>query len=136
MRTARCSPDSPRRGSFNDPATTGTITYTYRIVPQSGLTAAVANQVVSAVAGSLPALPVPTPYVVQTILPDLPNLPGANIPQLPTITVPLPSAPEVVDPNNPTVPDGPDRSDEPRRPDPDRSDAGGHPGFAVQLRHR
>src|SRR5919205_239479 len=32
--------------SFDAPATTGTITYTYRIVPQAGLAVAVVNQVV------------------------------------------------------------------------------------------
>src|SRR4051812_4313336 len=40
--------------SFTDPATPGSITYTYRIVPQAGLTATVANQVVDTVAGQLP----------------------------------------------------------------------------------
>ena len=87
------SPGSRRRGRFTAPATTGTITYTYRIVPQAGLTAAVANQVVDAVAGTLPALPAPMPYVVQTIAPDLPNLPRVNLPQLPTVTVPAAPAP-------------------------------------------
>lgn len=93
--------------TFNDPATTGQITYTYRIVPQSGLSAAVADQVVNAVATTLPPLPASVPYVVQTIVPDVPTLPSVNVPQLPTVTVPLPGAPEVVDPNNPTVPTAP-----------------------------
>ena len=114
--------------TFNDAATTGTITYTYRIVPQSGLAAAVANQVVNTVAASLPPLPVPTPYVVQTILPDVPNLPGANIPQLPTVTVPLPSAPEVVDPNNPTVPVDPTDPTNPGGPAPTGPAPEGIPG--------
>jgi hypothetical protein len=106
--TRPLQPGQSTSWTFDDPATTGTITYTYRIVPQAGLTAPVANQVVSAVAASLPALPAPTPYVVQTILPDVPNLPGANLPQLPTVTVPtLPGTPEVVDPTNPTVPTTP-----------------------------
>lgn len=77
--------------TFDQPATTGTLAFTYRIVPQSGLTAAVANQVVDAVADSLPPLPLPTPYVVQTLVPSLPNLPGVNVPQLPTVTVPDPT---------------------------------------------
>jgi hypothetical protein len=79
--------------AFNDPATTGTITYTYRIVPQAGLAADVANQVVNTVAGQLPALPAPTPYVVQTIAPNLPTVPSVNLPQLPTVNVPLPAPP-------------------------------------------
>ena len=87
--------------AFNDPATTGTITYTYRIVPQAGLTAAVANQVVNTVAGQLPKLPAPTPYVVQTIAPDLPALPSVNLPQLPQVQLPPP--PTVNDPA-PTAP--------------------------------
>jgi hypothetical protein len=87
--------------TFNDPVTPGTITYTYRIVPQSGLSATVANQVVSAVAGSLPALPAPVPYAVNTLIP-LPNLPSTNLPQLPTVTVPLPDPTSVV-PNPPGV---------------------------------
>jgi hypothetical protein len=75
---------------FNDPATTGTIEYKYRIVPQAGLAASVANQVVEAVANGLPALPAPTPYVVQTIAPNVPNLPSVNLPELPQVNVPVP----------------------------------------------
>lgn len=75
---------------FTDPATTGTIEYTYRIVPQAGLPAPVATQVINTVAASLPPLPVPAPYVVQTIAPAVPNLPSVNLPQLPQVTVPLP----------------------------------------------
>src|SRR5215213_6187446 len=56
--------DQSAAWTFNDPATTGTIVYTYRIVPQSGLAANVANQVVSTVAAQLPPLPAPIPYVV------------------------------------------------------------------------
>jgi hypothetical protein len=78
--------------TFSAPATTGTIEYTYRIVPQSGLTAAVANQVINTVAAGLPALPAPIPYVVQTIAPDVPTLPGVNLPDLPDVTVTLPDA--------------------------------------------
>jgi hypothetical protein len=84
--------------TFNDPATPGTITYGYRILPQAGLTAAVANQVVNTVASQLPRLPAPIPYVVQTIAPNLPNLPSVNLPQLPTINVPLPLPPGVLPP--------------------------------------
>lgn len=78
--------------TFNDPATAGSITYTYRIVPQAGLTAAVANQVINTVAGTLPAAPVNVPYVVETLVP-LPTLPGANLPQLPQVNVEVPTLP-------------------------------------------
>jgi hypothetical protein len=76
--------------SFSAPATTGTITYTYRIEPQAGLAASVATQVVNTVAAGLPALPAPTPYVVQTVLPGVPNLPSVGLPPLPQIDVQLP----------------------------------------------
>jgi hypothetical protein len=88
--------------TFNDPATTGTITYTYRIVPQAGLAANVANQVVNTVASQLPALPAPTPYVVQTIV-QTPPLPSVNLPQLLQVQVQVPPLPGAggapVDPN-------------------------------------
>jgi hypothetical protein len=84
--------DQSAAWTFNDPATAGSITYTYRIVPQSGLAAAVADQVVSTVAASLPPAPVNVPYVVQTLVP-LPTLPGANLPQLPQVNVQVPSLP-------------------------------------------
>jgi hypothetical protein len=90
--------------TFPDPATAGSITYTYRIVPQAGLAANVANQVVSTVAGTLPPAPVNLPYVVETLAP-LPTLPGANLPQLPQVTVPLPNPGGTVPPpNDPVVP--------------------------------
>jgi hypothetical protein len=99
--------------TFNEPVTAGTITYTYRIVPQSGLAATVANQVVTTVAGSLPALPAPAPYAVNTIAPSLPNLPSTNLPPLPTVNIPLPALdgtvtpPTDVDPTDPTNPTDP-----------------------------
>jgi hypothetical protein len=79
--------DQSARWTFTAPATTGTIAYTYRIVPEAGLTADVANQVVDAVAAGLPALPAPTPFAVQTIAPAVPTLPGLNVPQLPQVNV-------------------------------------------------
>lgn len=78
---------------FTAPTTTGTITYTYRVVPQAGLAAAVANQVVAKVASTLPALPLPAPYVVQTIAPAVPNLPSVNLPSLPQVNVQVPTLP-------------------------------------------
>ncbi|HEV7188994.1 MAG TPA: hypothetical protein VGN28_13955, partial [Blastococcus sp.] len=47
-----------------------------------------------------PPLPVPTPFVVNTLI-ALPNLPGANLPTLPPVTVPAPSLP-----GGPSVPGG------------------------------
>src|SRR3954454_20843194 len=95
------APGKDTAWSFNDPVTAGTITYTYRIVPQSGLSATIANQVVTTIAESLPALPAPIPYAVNTLVP-LPNLPSTNLPQLPTVTVPLPDPTSVV-PDPPAV---------------------------------
>jgi hypothetical protein len=96
--------DQSAAWTFNDPATAGSITYTYRIVPQAGLAAAVANQVVNTVAASLPPAPVNVPYVVETLVP-LPTLPGANLPQLPQVNVPLPTLPGGTTPVPPV--DGP-----------------------------
>jgi hypothetical protein len=86
----KLEPEQSAGWTFSAPATAGTVTYTYRIVPQAGLAANVANQVVSTVAAALPALPAPAPYVVQTVVPAVPNLPSVNLPQLPTVNVPLP----------------------------------------------
>ena len=73
--------------SWTFPGTTaGTITYTYRIVPQAGLAANLVNQVVNGVAATLPPLPAPIPYVVETLVP-LPTLPSTNLPQLPQVKV-------------------------------------------------
>ena len=95
-------PEQSTSWTFTAPATTGTITYTYRVVPQANLPLGVSvQQVVDAVLGSLPALPAPTPYVVQTIAPQLPNLPSVGVPQLPQLTVPLPEGAPPVDPRDP-----------------------------------
>src|SRR5215218_3967766 len=91
--------------AFSAPATTGTITYTYRVVPQAGLSAAVANQVVNTVASTLPALPAPTPYVVQTIAPAAPNLPSVNLPALPQVNVEVPALPGTPTPEVPGQPE-------------------------------
>jgi len=70
--------------------TSGSLTYTFRIVPQSGLAAPVADQVVTLVRATLDddGAPVTVPYVVQTILPHLPSVPSVNVPELPAIEVP------------------------------------------------
>src|SRR3954451_6443177 len=98
--------------TFNDPATAGSITYTYRIVPQAGLAANIANQVVNTVAASLPPAPVNVPYVVETLVP-LPTLPGANLPQLPQVNVPVPSLPGGQVPPGTVVPTPPDAVPQP-----------------------
>lgn len=99
--------DQTAAWTFTAPTTTGQITYTYRIVPAAGTPAAVVNQVVSTVAAGLPALPAPTPYVVQTIAPNLPTLSGVGLPPLP----PLPSLPPVTPapppPGSPPLPPPP-----------------------------
>jgi hypothetical protein len=95
--------DQSAAWNFTDPATAGSITYTYRIVPQAGLAAAVANQVVNTVAASLPPAPVNVPYVVETLVP-LPTLPGVNVPQLPQVNVQVPALPGA--PGAPTPPTG------------------------------
>ena len=86
--------DQSTSWAFTAPATTGSITYTYRIVPAAGTPAAVVDQVVGTVAAGLPALPAPTPYVVQTIAPSVPNLPSVGLPPLPTVTLPPGTAPQ------------------------------------------
>jgi hypothetical protein len=93
--------DQAAAWKFTDPATAGSITYTYRIVPQAGLAAAVASQVVNTVAASLPPAPVNVPYVVETLVP-LPTLPGVNVPQLPQVNVQVPTLPG--GPGTPTPP--------------------------------
>jgi hypothetical protein len=108
--------------TFTDAATPGTIAYTYRIVPQAGLAATAADQVVSTVAKTLPPLPAPVPYVVQTIAPDVPALPSVNLPQLPTVNVPLPvpggPTPPTVEPPDDTPTEEPPVTDPPPAPSP------------------
>lgn len=68
---------------FDQSCATCTISYAYRV------DGAQLGQVLNL----LPKLPaVPTPFVVNTILP-LPNLPGVNLPKLPQINVNLPKLP-------------------------------------------
>ena len=72
--------------TFSQSCATCTISYAYRV------DGAQLGQVLDL----LPQLPaVPTPFVVNTLLPDLPNLPGVNLPQLPQINVNLPNLPNV-----------------------------------------
>jgi hypothetical protein len=76
-------PKSVHAEAFTSTCVTCTITYTYQLSSGSSLTAALT----SAALAALPALPVPTPFVVNTLV-SLPNLPGINLPSLPPVTVP------------------------------------------------
>jgi hypothetical protein len=74
---------------FAQSCVTCSITYTYRMDSGAALTSAVTD----AVTEQLPALPVPTPFVVNTLVP-LPDLPSVNLPQLPQVDVPVPPTTE------------------------------------------
>src|SRR3954452_16709858 len=67
---------------FAQTCATCSISYAYRVEGAD----------LTAVLNLLPALPVPTPFVVNTLVP-LPNLPSVNLPQLPQVQVPVPSLP-------------------------------------------
>jgi hypothetical protein len=68
---------------FAQSCVTCSITFAYRMDSGSSLTSAVTD----AVTKLLPPLPLPTPFVVNTLV-QLPNLPGVNLPQLPQVNVP------------------------------------------------
>lgn len=77
-------PEQSWTEKFAKTCVTCTISYAYRVDNASLLGLAVPQ---------LPPLPaVPTPFVVNTILP-LPNLPGVNIPKLPQISIGVPKLP-------------------------------------------
>jgi len=96
--------DQTAAWNFSAPATAGTITYTYRVVPQASLPLGVSlQQVIDSTLSSLPPLPAPIPYVVQTIAPNVPNLPSVGLPQLPQINVPLPTG-QIQPPGTPGAP--------------------------------
>lgn len=132
--TKNLATDQSASWAFPGPATAGTITYTYRVVPQATLPLGVsAQQVVNTVLGSLPPLPAPIPYVVQTIAPNVPNLPSVGLPPLPQVNVPLPSGqvpapgPNAPLPNTPggETPAGPTNQIPPTPGDPYAYDIGG-----------
>lgn len=93
--------------SFGQSCAVCTITYAYRVVSSGP---ALTQGLIDATLGQLPALPVPTPFVVNTLVP-LPNLPSANLPTLPPVTVPpavvpslpVPQAPVPVTPTAPVA---------------------------------
>ena len=81
---------------FNATCATCRITYTYQLSSGSALT----STLTAAALQQLPKLPVPTPFVVNTLI-ALPNLPGVNLPTLPPVTVPTPPLPGGVVPPGP-----------------------------------
>jgi hypothetical protein len=87
---------------FAQSCVTCSITYTYRMDSGAALTSAVTG----AVTQLLPVLPLPTPLVVNTLVP-LPNLPSVNLPQLPQVDVPVPSPAPLPAPVPPTEQPGP-----------------------------
>jgi hypothetical protein len=91
---------------FHTTCVTCKITYRYELSSGSSLTAAISDAAVS----KLPKLPVPTPFVVNTLVP-LPNVPSVGLPKLPQIVVPditglLPKLPNVALPKVPALPKG------------------------------
>jgi hypothetical protein len=92
---------------FHTTCVTCKITYRYELSSGSSLTAAISDAAIKA----LPKLPVPTPFVVNTLVP-LPNVPSVGLPKLPQIVVPgtlaglLPKLPNVALPKVPTLPKG------------------------------
>jgi len=89
---------------FGGTCATCTITYTYKYSSKAALT----QPVIDAARKLLPGLPTPTPFVVNTILPNLPNPPSVNLPALPALappsappTPPTPRTPEPTGPNTP-----------------------------------
>jgi len=85
-----------------------TITYAYRV---DGATLA-------AVTGLLPPVKAPTPFVVNTITPNLPNLSGVNIPLPQVNVVPPPPPPTGPTPTPPLDPDDPNDPGDPGDPVP------------------
>jgi hypothetical protein len=79
---------------FNGPCGC-TVTFTYRVD----------GALLSQVQGQLPPLPAPTPFVVNTIVPNVSNPTGVNLPQLPSVNVALPPLPGGNPPTPPLPPD-------------------------------
>ena len=69
--------------AFGSTCLTCKISYKYQLSSGSSLTSALTAAAIKA----LPVLPVPTPFVVNTLI-ALPNVPGFNLPTLPPVTVP------------------------------------------------
>lgn len=91
---------------FHSTCLTCKITYRYELSSGNSLTAAISDAAIKA----LPPLPVPTPFVVNTLVP-LPNVPSVGLPKLPQIVLPgitglLPKLPNVALPRVPALPKG------------------------------
>jgi hypothetical protein len=92
---------------FHSTCVTCKITYRYELSSGNSLTAAISDAAIK----ELPPLPVPTPFVVNTLIP-LPNVPSVGLPKLPQIVVPgtitglLPQLPNVSLPKVPALPKG------------------------------
>lgn len=69
--------------AFASTCVTCKISYTYQLSSGTSLT----STLTAAALKALPQLPVPTPFVVNTLI-ALPNLPGVDLPTLPKVTVP------------------------------------------------
>ncbi|CCG05821.1 exported protein of unknown function [Blastococcus saxobsidens DD2] len=103
--TAPGTPGASVTERFDRSCATCTLTYTYALTSNGSLTAPLTDAALEA----LPSLPAPTPFVVNTILPDVPDVQGANLPPLPAVTLPpLPVQPPA--PPAPPVP-GEDREE-------------------------
>jgi hypothetical protein len=86
--TTPLAPGASVDETFPQSCVTCSITFSYRMDSATALT----GPLTDAVTKLLPPLPLPTPFVVNTLVP-LPNLPSVNLPQLPPVDVPVPSAP-------------------------------------------
>lgn len=82
--TAPGTPGASATERFDRSCVTCSIGYAYTLQSDGSLSA----PLTAAALEALPPLPVPTPFVVNTILPAVPNLQGANLPPLPAVTLP------------------------------------------------
>jgi hypothetical protein len=92
------APGASHTEKFDRSCLTCSITFTYRLQSNASLTAALTDGALKL----LPPLPLPAPFVVNTLLP-LPNVPGVNLPQLPPLTLPAPPAGAVLPPAAPVI---------------------------------
>jgi hypothetical protein len=92
------APGASHTEKFDSSCLTCSITFTYRLQSNASLTSALTDGALKL----LHPLPLPAPFVVNTLLP-LPNLPGVNLPQLPPLTLPAPPAAGVLPPAAPVI---------------------------------
>jgi hypothetical protein len=93
------APGASHTEKFDSTCLTCSITFTYRLQSNASLTSVLTDGALKL----LPPLPLPAPFVVNTLLP-LPNLPGVNLPQLPPLTLPAPPAAVPPLPTGPVAP--------------------------------